>query len=64
MKGTVTEFDVAAGLGVVTANDGDEFRFHCVEIADGTRTIAVGADVEFAPLAKVGMYEAACLTKR
>lgn len=64
MNGTVTQFDGAAGLGVVTAEAGDEFRFHCVEIADGTRTIDVGARVEFTLLAKLGAYEAACLTKR
>ena len=64
MNGTVTEFDGNAGLGVVTAEGGGDFRFHCVEIADGTRTIDVGASVEFTLLAKLGAYEAACLTKR
>ena len=31
-----------SGLGVITTPDGGEFPFHCVEIADGTRTIDVG----------------------
>ena len=62
MNGTVTAFDATAGLGTVTADDGDEFRFHCVEIADGTRSIDAGASVEFTLLAKLGMYEAAGLT--
>jgi len=46
--GTVTEFDEARGLGVVTADDGAAYPFHCTQIADGTRTIAVGARVRFA----------------
>jgi cold shock CspA family protein len=62
--GTVTEFDDAAGLGVVTADDGTEYPFHCVEIADGTRTIAVGTAVEFELLAKLGRHEAAQLARR
>jgi len=64
VTGTVTEFDAAAGLGAVTSVDGDKYKFHCVEIADGTRTIEVGASVEFTVLAKLGTYEAACLTTR
>ena len=35
------------------------FVFHCVEIADGTRSIAVGTPVRFDVLAKLGRYEAA-----
>ncbi len=38
--------------------------FHCVEIADGTRTIDVGADVEFDVLVKFGHDEAANLRLR
>ena len=30
------------------------YLFHCVEIADGTRTIDVGADVEFDVMVKFG----------
>jgi CspA family cold shock protein len=47
MRGTVTAFDEARGLGEVTAPDGARYPFHCVAIADGTRTIAVGTAVEF-----------------
>jgi CspA family cold shock protein len=47
MHGTVTEFDEARGLGVVTADDGTTYPFHCTQIADGTRTIDVGATVRF-----------------
>ena len=44
--GRVSDFDEHVGLGHVTADDGDRHLFHCVEIADGTRTIDVGADVD------------------
>ncbi len=44
--GTVTAFDEARGLGEVAA-DGATWPFHCTAIADGTRTIAVGAAVAF-----------------
>jgi cold shock CspA family protein len=47
MRGTVAEFDDAAGIGEVEAQDGTRYFFHCTQIADGTRTIAVGTAVEF-----------------
>jgi CspA family cold shock protein len=56
--GVVTEFDEPAGLGVVTAEDGTAYAFHCTEIADGTRTIAVGTRVAFDLLARFGRWEA------
>lgn len=56
--GTVTEFDEAIGLGVVTGDDGARHRFHCIEIADGTRTIAVGTRVAFDVLARFGEHQA------
>ena len=40
--GTVIDFDDHVGLGHVEADDGAVYLFHCVEIADGTRTIDVG----------------------
>jgi CspA family cold shock protein len=61
MHGTVTAFDDHVGLGTVTADDGTAYLFHCVEIADGSRTIAVGTRVAFERLAKLGRYEAADL---
>ena len=64
MNGTVTEFGHDTGLGTVHANDGLDYLFHCVEIADGTRTIDVGTAVEFSRLAKLGAYEAGCLKQR
>lgn len=61
LRGTVTAFDEHVGLGTVTADDGADYLFHCVEIADGSRTIPVGTPVTFERLAKLGRYEAAGL---
>ncbi len=60
LTGTVVEFDAMAGLGVIEA-DGVGYPFHCIEIADGSRDIAVGAEVSFEVLAKFGRYEAASI---
>jgi CspA family cold shock protein len=57
--GSVTEFDEPRGLGAITDDTGNIFTFHCVEIADGTRSIAIGTTVRFDVLAKLGRYEAA-----
>jgi len=61
-SGTVTEFDEPVGLGVVTADDGTAYPFHCTQIADGTRTIAVGTKVDFTVWSRLGTYEAAAIT--
>lgn len=42
---TVRSFDDAAGLGVAEVAGVGEVPFHCTAIADGTRTIPVGATV-------------------
>jgi cold shock CspA family protein len=55
--GTVTSFDDDRGLGEIIA-DGVTYPFHCVSIADGTRSIAVGVTVSFLILPKLGRYEA------
>ena len=57
--GSVTAFDEQRGLGEITDADGVVFPFHCVEIADGTRSIVVGTRVRFDVVAKLGRYEAA-----
>jgi cold shock CspA family protein len=59
--GRVAAFDAAAGTGTVTADDGTTYPFHCIEIADGSRTIDSGTPVEFVLLAKFGRYQAAQL---
>jgi cold shock CspA family protein len=45
--GVVTDFDDAAGLGTITADDGTHYPFQCTQVADGTRTIAPGTAVAF-----------------
>jgi cold shock CspA family protein len=62
--GVVSEFDAAAGTGTVIADDGTDFVFHCIEIADGTRTIDPGTPIEFALLAKFGRYQASQIRPR
>jgi len=59
LVGRVVAFDEAVGLGEVERDGGTRYPFHCIEIADGTRTIAVGASVTFTLLCKLGRYEAA-----
>jgi cold shock CspA family protein len=45
--GQVDAFDAHVGLGTVRGDDGHEYPFHCTAIADGSRTIPVGARVAF-----------------
>ena len=47
MTGRVVAFDAHRGIGTIAAADGTQYAFHCTQIADGTRTIDVGAAVEF-----------------
>jgi CspA family cold shock protein len=56
----VIVFDEAAGLGVIRSGDMD-YPFHCTQIADGSRTIAVGQAVRFVILPKLGRYEATAI---
>ncbi len=58
MRGTVTTFDRAVGLGEITRDDGRIVPFHCIVIADGSRDIPVGVDVVFDLMCKLGRYEA------
>ncbi len=60
MTGKVTAFDEQRGLGEVTADDATVLPFHCAVIADGTRTIDVGAAVDFEVVpGPLGKWEAA-----
>jgi cold shock CspA family protein len=58
-RGTVAAYDEAAGYGEVVEDGGPRWWFHCTAIADGSRTIALGAAVRFrlAP-GHLGRYEA------
>jgi cold shock CspA family protein len=62
VRGTVTSFDEHRGIGELRADDGATYGFHCTAIADGTRTIAVGAPVEFVVVpGHLGRWEAAAI---
>ena len=57
--GAVESFDGHVGLGRVRAADGRLFPFHCTEIVDGSRDIAVGTRVEFVVYpGQLGTWEA------
>jgi cold shock CspA family protein len=58
MRGTVTAFDKVVGLGEITSDGGWVVPFHCIVIADGSRDIPIGVDVEFDLMCKLGRYEA------
>lgn len=58
LSGHVSVFDDDRGLGEVVS-DGGVYPFHCVSIADGSRTIAGDASVTFVVLHKLGRHEAA-----
>ena len=58
MRGTVTTFDKVVGLGEITRADGAVVPFHCIVIADGSRDIPIGTEVEFDVMGKLGRYEA------
>lgn len=64
MDGTVVAFDREVGLGEVLGVDGVLLPFHCIEIADGSRDIAVGVPVRYGHRLKLGRVEAANLTVR
>jgi hypothetical protein len=55
----VTAFDADRGVGEVEEADGTRRSFHCTQIADGTRTVPVGAEVRYvlAP-GSLGAWEA------
>ncbi len=60
VRGRVDSFDDPRGYGTVVGDDGGgPWFFHCTAIADGTRTIEVGAAVTFEVVAgHLGRYEA------
>jgi cold shock CspA family protein len=61
-SGQVSAFDEHRGLGEIIAADGTVYPFHCTAIADGSRTIAVGAPVQFAVRpGRLGRWEAGAI---
>ncbi len=64
LLGAVVSFDTAIGLGTIRDQDGDVWPFHCISIADGTRSIDVGAEVTFSTAFQVMRNEAVNITLR
>ena len=68
-EGTVVAFDEHRGLGEVEARApedlaGARYPFHCTRIADGSRTIEVGASVTFVVTpGPLGRWEASAVTR-
>ena len=59
MHGAVTSFDDPRGLGMIEADDGRTYPFHCTALLDGTRTVDPGTRVAFEIRpAGMGRYEA------
>lgn len=58
LRGVVTQFDEYVALGEITDSTGRVWPFHCVSIADGTRTIDTGAEVQFETAWRVARVEA------
>ena len=62
LTGRVVAFDERRGLGAVESSTGARYDFHCTAIADGTRTIAGDARVEFTLVpGPVGRFEAGAI---
>jgi cold shock CspA family protein len=64
LTGTVVAFDERRGLGEIES-EGEHYPFHCTAVADGSRVVSVGAEVEFvvAP-GPAGRWEAAHIEPR
>lgn len=58
LTGTVTSFNDAHGLGEITDSAFVVWPFHCVSIADGSRSIEVGQKVVFRTGFRVARPEA------
>ena len=58
-QGRVDAFDAGRGWGTIVGDDGERLGFHCTQIADGSRTIPVGAAVQYRRIpAHLGRWEA------
>ena len=58
--GRVVAFDSKRGLGEIEEGDGVRRAFHCTQIADGSRSVPIGATVRYVLVpASLGAWEAA-----
>lgn len=56
--GVVDSFDTRVGWGQITDEDGHSVGFHAIEIADGSRDIAIGTPVVFVEHRRCGTTQA------
>ena len=63
LRGIVTAFDEARGLGTITSSTGTRWPFHCVSLLDGSRTVEVGREVTFSVAFRVLRLEAVDVEK-
>jgi cold shock CspA family protein len=62
VRGTVAQFDAARGVGEIAGHDGVTYPFHSTVIANGSRAIASGAEVDFDVVpGHLGRWEAAAV---
>jgi hypothetical protein len=60
----VVEFDRDVGWGTVrVVSSGELLGFHCLDIADGSRTIDVGVEVRCRRVGRLGHWQAADLSR-
>ena len=58
-EGSVVAFDPRRGLGEIEEHDGTRRPFHCTQVADGSRTVPVGATVRYVLVpGSLGAWEA------
>jgi hypothetical protein len=65
LEAVIVEFDAAVGWGSVQVlSTGEVLGFHCLDIADATRTIEVDTPVNCRRVGRLGHWEAAAITRR
>jgi cold shock CspA family protein len=65
LRGSVRSFDERRGVGEISTDDGRVFAFHSTAIADGSRRVVEGTQVEFDVVAGLpGRWEATGIEKR
>jgi CspA family cold shock protein len=57
VTGVVVAFDDGIGRGLLRGEDGIEYGFHCLDIADGSRTIGIDTPVRARLAPRLGRWE-------
>ena len=65
LEGVVSEFDAVIGWGSLQIQStGDVLGFHCLDLADGSRMIEVGAAVTCRRVGRLGHWQATEIRRR